>query len=214
MEKNCSRDRQQDLVNEKIKECLSRLKGPKANLTWSQIKSEYGQYGITKKKVYEHIRGIQRGSRRGRPPLLSAQLEKSIVDCIITCEQREYSKTMKDVEDDLLIPLASGNDKYPFKKSASGEYLGPSKIWWKGFLHRHNGRVSFKTASPVARVRAAAANPRAFMSVNDMLRGRMEIPQNIVMIDETSIPSKTGWEEHVLGERNQRPAHIPAGTDT
>ncbi len=212
MATNVSRDREPELVNDKIQECLGRLKGPNANLTWSQINSEYGQYGITKKDVYKHMRGIQKGKPRGRPPSLSVELEKSIVDCIITCEQRGYSKTKKDVENELIIPLASGSDKYPFKKTASGEYLGPSKIWWAGFLRRHNERMLFKTASPVVRVRAAAANPRAFISVNEMLRGRMDIPENIVMIDETSIPSKPGWEAKVLGERNKRPAHIPAGT--
>lgn len=212
MENNCTPGPQRDLVKEKLNECIERLKNPDDSLTWSHIKSDYAQYGISKRKVFEHMRGIHRNSKRGRQFALPARVEKSIVDSIVICEQMGFSKTKRDVEKELIIPLASGQEKYPFKKSTKGEYLGPSGIWWDGFLQRQSNRLQLKTASPLNRVRAAAANPRAFESVYDTLRGRMEVPENIIMIDETAIPTKTGWEKHVLGERNRRPAHIPAGT--
>ena len=206
-------DRARELVREKLIECVARLRDPDDNLTWSGIKREYGRYGINVRMVCEHKRGAPRTrATRGRHQALSAERERVIVDCIVACQRMGFAKTREDVERELIIPMASSLPMYPFKTTASGERLGPSRTWWKLFLRRHRGRLRFIRACPLTRARAVAATPRAFESVYRRLRGLMDIPENVLKVDETSIPAECGWERHVLGESTQTPARIPAGT--
>lgn len=205
-------DRPRELARRKLLECVSRLRDPRDGLTWSGIKKAYGRYGINARKVRASMRDSPKtGAIRGRPWALSPERERRIVDCIVTCQRMGFSKTRRDVERELIIPMASTLDKYPFKIAANGEPQGPTRKWWKGFLHRHRDRLHFIRACPLSRARAAAATPLAFESVYRLLRGRMDVPENLVFMDETELPVDSGWERRVLGESMQSPARVPAG---
>jgi hypothetical protein len=205
-------DPSSDRENELLAECILRLKDPSDSLTWSQIKKEYGRHKISTRKVHERLRGIQKvHKRRGRPRALSERQENAIIACVETCQRMGFAKMQDQVEADLIIPMASLLDSYPFRTTPTGERKGPSKKWWRRFLRRHQDRLRLKRGSPLSYVRAMAATPRAFKSVSELLRGRMDIPENIVMMDESAVPSKCGWERRVLGTPGSSPASIPAG---
>jgi hypothetical protein len=207
-----NRDRDPDRVRAKLAECLARLKDPNDALTWSQIKKDYGRFGVSKRMVHEHMRGIEPArAPRGRPRALSARQEESVVDHLLLCEQRGFAMTQSQAGAELIGPMASLQATYPFKVSTSGERLGPSKLWWRRFHKRHRDRLRVNRAASLAYARAAAATPRAFTSVCDMLRGRMHVAENIVVMDETAVPAECGWERRVLGAPSSTPAHIPGG---
>lgn len=208
-------DRSSDRESEKLSECIRRLRDPSDTLTWSQIKKEYGKFKISTRKVHERMRGIQKTpKRRGRPRALSEGQEKAIVECIQTCQRMGFARTQQQVEEDLIIPIASLQEKpkFPFGTTPAGERKSPSKKWWRRFLLRHKDALNLKRGSPLSYMRAMAATPRAFQSVYDTLHGRMDIPENVVVMDESAVPSKCGWERRVLGTPGSSPANIPAGT--
>jgi hypothetical protein len=205
-----AQDREQPPVRDKLDEYLARLKDPKENLSWSKIKKECG---VSTRKLHERMRGIQRHRvTLGRPTALSPEVEKAIADYIVRCRQLGFTKTRELVERDIIIPLASTQqEKYPFNIAANGQPLGPSRKWWRLFLQRHENELQVTRASPLACIHAAAANAQAFESVYASLRGRMDIPDNAVVLDETAIPDKCGWAPKVLSDRNRAPAYIPGG---
>jgi hypothetical protein len=108
--------------------------------------------------------------------------------------------------------MASLHNVYPFGTTATGEPKLPSDAWLRRFLRRHQDSLRFNRGSPLSYIRAMAATPRAFQSVYDTLRGRMNIPENVVMMDESAVPTKCGWERRVLGPPSSTPANIPGGS--
>lgn len=213
MESDVAGDPSDDLFQAKLAECLARLNAPSGGLSWSRINSEYGQYGITKQKVHKYKQGRAVGPtrRRGRPRALTERQEQLLKQYMVTCEQMGFAKSRQELAENVVKELVASQKTYPFKTSPTGELLSASRGWWDLFFKR-NRDMLLKTASPLSRVRASACNPRAFMSVYDLLRGRMDVPQNIVMIDETSVPTEAKWAKRVVGARNGRPANVPAGS--
>ena len=195
----------------KVAECSARLSDPADPLTWSGIKSEYGQYGVNGEKVREHRRGAPATrASRGRPPVLPPECEREIVKCIVASQRQGFSKTKEDVERELIIPMALTLPTYPFPITASGEHMGPGRKWWRHFRHRYRGHLYVTRGPPIIRARAAAATPRAFELFYACVRGRMDVPENLVMVDETDIPIDCGWERRILSEPTQALARIPA----
>jgi hypothetical protein len=127
---------------------------------------------------------MQDPNPRGHPRALTPQQEERVVECIATSQRMGYAMTQEQIKADLVAPMASLHNVYPFGTTATGEPKLPSDAWLRRFLRRHQDSLRFNRGSLLSYIRAMAATPRAFQLVYDALRGRMDIPETVVMMDE------------------------------
>ncbi|KAL0830078.1 hypothetical protein ABMA28_003535 [Loxostege sticticalis] len=151
-------------------------------------------YGIPRKTIMDHVNGRrgQKSSTLGRPPVLSADTEKELANCLHVMERHGFGLSRKEVLQLVGQYVNQNKIETPFTDGI------PGNDWFSNFMTRHN--LSIKKPQAVEIARKNAADPFIIQELYNILEKvvkELELenkPEKIYNLDETSYcsdPKKT-----------------------
>ncbi|KAL0879425.1 hypothetical protein ABMA27_003176 [Loxostege sticticalis] len=151
-------------------------------------------YGIPRKTIMDHVNGRrgQKSSTLGRPPVLSADTEKELANCLHVMERHGFGLSRKEVLQLVGQYVNQNKIETPFTDGI------PGNDWFSNFMTRHN--LSIKKPQAVEIARKNAADPfiiQEFYNILEKVVKELELenkPEKIYNLDETSYcsdPKKT-----------------------
>jgi transposase-like protein len=148
-------------------------------------------FGVPSTTISDNLKSISKSNQLGRPPVLSEEIEKLLVDALIKLADWGFGLTKIQIKQVIQNYSISSNQNL-FKNGI------PGRSFFRGFLSRWNHVISRRLAGNLPVNRAAALsshNINQFFDLCQKYYDYLDIhnkPQNVYNVDESGLSGSQG----------------------